>query len=443
MKAINLLDECQRGLKLSVQRGATEAEIFAESTHGISVKIEKNDLQMARSERETMLGVRSLCDHRQGFACTNDLQGLEACCADAVTIAKGSPDDENNRFPERQKIASIEGIYDEAAERVSVADVVRQGIRMLDLASKMDRRLVIGDAEFTVKIEERAIVNSNGIRAHERSSLASYFVLVTARDGEEVSNFDFQGGASRTIAGVDVDEVVRRACERALGSLGARRGESFEGTVILSPNAGLDILGGLFQVNGMNVLRGMSRWGSKLNDSVAVETLTVIDDGTAPGGVSTAAFDREGVPHRKLSFVENGRLVLLLHNTYSARGMKTVSTGHASGSARTAPQIGETNFEILPGTVGKEELIADTKLGLLVTRFSGNTEPITGDFSGVAKGAYLIKDGRIDRPVCGSLIAGNVFNALFSISGVSSERESIFNYTLPYLRIEGVSVTAE
>ena len=445
MNAINLLDQCQRGLEISLQRGATSAEIFGESTRKISVKIEKNDLQIARSEREVMIGVRSLCGRRQGFACTNNLQDLETCCADAVTIAKGSPDDENNQLPEQQEIASIEGIYDETAAGVTVEDAVRQGIRMLDVAAEMDKRLIIGDAEFIIKIGERVVVNSNGVCTRERSSLFSCFALTTAREGEKVSNFDFQYGAWRTTEGIDVVPVVRRACEHALGSLGAKRGESFKGTVILSPNACLDVLGTLvlFQVNGLNVLRGMSRWGSKLEDSVAVDELTIVDDGTRPGGVNTSAFDREGVPHRKVSLVENGKLATLIHNTYSARGLKARATGHASGSARTVPQIGATNFDILPGTVSKDELIADTKLGLLVTRFSGNTEPVTGDFSGVAKGAYLIKDGRIDRPVSGSLIAGNVFDALLAISGISSERESVFNYTLPYLRIEDVSVTAE
>ena len=445
MKDLNLLDQCQQGLETTLGHGATAAEVFGENKRKISVKIEKNDLQIARSEREIAIGVRSLCDRRQGFACTNNLQNLEACCADAVTIARDSPDDENNRLPDRQESAPIADIYDEAAVGFTVEDAVRQGIQILDIAAEMDKRLIVGDAEFTVEITERAIVNTNGIRANERSSLFSCFILATAREGEKVSNFDFQYGAWRTIAGIDIEPVVRRACEHALGSLGAERGESFKGTVILSPNAALDILGRpiVFQVNGMNVLRGTSRWGSKLNKTVAVEDLTIVDDGTKPNGVHTSGFDREGVPHRKLPLVEDGKLLALIHNAYSAQGLKVASTGHATGEARNVPQVGATNFEILPGTVSKNELIAGTKLGLLVTRFSGNAEPVAGDFSGVAKGAYLIKDGRIDRPVLGSLIAGNVFEALRAISGVSSEQESVFQYTLPYLRIEDVSVTAE
>ena len=67
----------------------------------------------------------------------------------------------------------------------------------------------------------------------------------------------------------------------------------------------------------------------------------------------------------------------------------------------------------------------------------------TRTFSGVAKAATLIKDGKLDRPVTGTLIAGNVFEVLKNLSGVSSETERTFAATLPYLRLEGISVTAE
>jgi len=55
----------------------------------------------------------------------------------------------------------------------------------------------------------------------------------------------------------------------------------------------------------------------------------------------------------------------------------------------------------------------------------------------------LIREGRLDRAVSGTMIAGNVFEALRQISGVSANREQVYNYTLPYLRLEGVSVTSE
>jgi len=143
-----------------------------------------------------------------------------------------------------------------------------------------------------------------------------------------------------------------------------------------------------------------------------------------------------------VTILERGVVVSLLHNAYSAAALSQPNTAHAVGSAQTVPAIGPTNLAILPGSASKDDLIAEIRQGLLVTRFSGNVDPVSGDFSGVAKGAQLIADGRLERPVSGTLIAGNVFECLETLSGVSQEEETIVSLTLPYVRVEGISVTA-
>jgi len=198
----------------------------------------------------------------------------------------------------------------------------------------------------------------------------------------------------------------------------------------------------LFQANAKNVLRGMSRWKDMLGNTVASDLISVVDDGLLPNGVGTASFDREGVAHKRLALIESGRLTSFMHNTYTAEALGMENTGHAAGSARSVPGIGPSNFEILPGEKSKDDLIAEIDKGVLVTRFSGRADPVSGDFSGVAKGGYLIENGRISRPVRGTLIAGNTFDALKSLSGVSREQERVFSLTLPYLRLERISVTA-
>jgi len=259
-----------------------------------------------------------------------------------------------------------------------------------------------------------------------------------------VSNMSFKFGATRRVADIDVKPAARRASENALGSLGARKGESFVGQVLLDPYAVLNLFAPLqFQLNGRNALRGMTRWKDALGESVAVDGFTLVDDGRLPGGVATAAFDREGTARRRLPLIEGGVLRSFLHNAYTAHAFGIPNTGNASGSAGALPGIGPSNFTILPGRASKDELIGEMKRGLLVNRFSGNADPVSGDFSGVAKAAYLVANGKIDRAVSGTLIAGNIFEALKTLSGISQETENVFNYTLPYLRLEDVSITAE
>lgn len=440
-----LRERCREALKLTKRHGADEVEIFAQTSHAIAADIEKHDLQTSSSQQETMIGIRALVNQQVGFACTNVLDELEATCVDAVKLAKASPQDDNNVLPMPTSVENVPDLYDPKAESFSVSDAVEQTIRMIETADSIDARLVLGGGTFSANLLTRCIVNSNGIDLAERSSLFVYYALATAKDGEKVSNMAFHFDASHSVDGIDVVPIATRACNDALGSLGAEKGESFVGPVILSPSAVQDVLVGLFafQLNAKNAVRGSSRWGKMLGEVIAHSSLTVTDDGRMAGGVATSSFDREGIPHRKLTLIESGVATSLMHSAYTAKAMSANPTAHASGSARSLPGIGPTNLSIKPGEVSKNDLIADIKRGLLVNRFSGSSNPISGDFSGVAKAATLIKDGKLDRPVTGTLIAGNAFEVLKSLSGVSSETERVFTATLPYLRLEGISVTAD
>jgi len=439
-----LIDLCQDTLDRTKQKGADEVEVYGELVRTITVAIEKNDLQVSRAQKETMIGVRAMCEKRIGFASTNDLTTIDETCADAVTLAKASPTDENNVLPQREENKYVSGIYDPASEGFGIEQAIEQAVRMLDLASSIDKRLILGDGEFAVHIGTRALVNSNGVSWEEPESLFVYYALATARDGEEVSNMDYQFDATRRADAIDVEPITRRACENALGSLGAKKGISFNGQVVLSPNAAQSLFASLilFQANAKNVLRGMSCWKDMLGNAIASDLISVVDDGLLPNGVGTASFDREGVAHKRLRLIESGRLTSFMHNSYTATALGMENTGHATGSARSVPGIGPSNFEILPGDKSKDKLIAEIQKGVLVTRFSGRADPVSGDFSGVAKGGYLIENGHVSRPIRGTLIAGNAFNALKTLSGVSREQERVFSLTLPYLRLEGISVTA-
>jgi len=440
-----LHERCREALELTKAHGADEVEIFAQTVHSISADIEKHDLQTSSSQQETMVGIRALVNRQVGFACTNVLDDLEATCVDAVKLAKASPRDENNVLADPVPFESVTDLYDSKAETFSVSDAVEQTIRMIETADAMDPRLVVGGGTFAVNRQERCIVTSKGIDLAEKTSLFTYYALATAKDGDKVSNMAFRFDACHFVKDIDVVPIATRACQDALGSLGAERGESFVGPIILSPSAVQDVLVNLFafQLNAKNAVRGSSRWGNQLGDAVAHASLIVTDNGRLPGGVATQSFDREGMPHREITLIESGVAAALMHNGYTSAAMGVANTAHASGSARSTPGISPTNLSIKPGNVSKDEWIGDIKQGLLVNRFSGSSNPISGDFSGVAKAATLIKDGKLVRPVTGTLIAGNVFEVLKTLSGISSETERTFTATLPYLRLEGISVTAE
>jgi PmbA protein len=81
------------------------------------------------------------------------------------------------------------------------------------------------------------------------------------------------------------------------------------------------------------------------------------------------------------------------------------------------------------------------KRGIIVSRFSGNVNPVNGDFSGVVKGGKLVEHGNVVHAVKEVMVAGNMFKALKNLDGVSRERKVILSSILPYLRFGGISFT--
>jgi PmbA protein len=100
-------------------------------------------------------------------------------------------------------------------------------------------------------------------------------------------------------------------------------------------------------------------------------------------------------------------------------------------------------ISVAPGAASIDELIAGTDKLVVVERFSGNLNPVTGDFSGVAKGSHWYEKGEYKHPLIETMIAGNFFDLVKNIVAVSNKADHYMNeYKSPWMLVDGVSVTA-
>jgi len=448
---MKLLEYGEFAVEKARQLGADEAEAFLTQGREISVKAEANELKLATSHARDGVGIRVFSKQALGFASVNilDEQNIAEAARVAVSLSKASPQDEHNLLPEPLPIRAVAGLYDRRAEGFQLDGAISRVEEMLSTARGYDSRVMVEEASFNATIERRAIVNSKGIKAEEQGDLFSYFIMGMARDGEEVSSFNYRFDSTRKTGELAVKEKALEFARGVVASLGAKKGESFVGTVILSPDAVLELMIGpiVWAVNANNVQKGMSRWVGMLGTQVASPLLTIEDNGRLAGGACSASFDREGLPHAQLKVIEDGVLRTYLYNSYTAGKEGRKSSGHASGGARSVPGIGPTNLMIKPGERSKEELISEVKRGILVTRFSVSPQLVSGDVSGVVKGGFLIENGRLTRPLIETMISGNLFELLSRISGLSQETEHLafppeIALVSPYVKIEELTITA-
>src|SRR5262249_49341681 len=158
-------------------------------------------------------------------------------------------------------------------------------------------------------------------------SLAS--VPVAAQDGKMQRDYWFDH--KRDYRSLEAaSEIGKRAAERALRKLGARKVKTQQVPIVFDQFAAASLLGHILQaVSGDALVRKSSFLLGKLEEQIGSERLTVIDDGLMPGGLGSRPFDSEGLPTRRTVVIERGALKSYLLNTYTARKLGLRSTGNA------------------------------------------------------------------------------------------------------------------
>lgn len=439
-------DLLRYAIKEAEALGAGGAEAYAAAGAESEVFIENNDVKQAKSQNTSSIGVRVLVGRSVGFYAVNSLakSKIKDAATMAVKIARVSPKDRHHALPGRSKARLLSGIYDKKAGSFAASDAARMAAEMLETAKSYDKRVSVDSGNFSASVGTHAIANSNGVELAERASVFSWSIMGMAIDGSDISSFDFQLGGSHSVRDIDVRAAASEFAETVVSSLGPRRIESFKGEMLLTPAAVNEMMQEAIShsINSNAVQKKSSHFAGKMGRRVASDLLTVEDDATNVEGLGASSFDREGVPHRRNIVIERGVLKKFLYNTYTARKACVRSTGNASGSTTSPPSVSTTNFVVRPGRPSLDTLVSEMKNGMVISRFSGNVNPVNGDFSGVVKGGRLVKNGAVQHAVREVMVAGNVFEALRRLNGVSRERKVIYDSILPYMRFDGISFTA-
>ena len=442
----------QLALAAAMQAGAAEVDVVAVESDSLEARVRGEEIDFVKQARERKLGVRALVRGARGtrsaITSTSDLSepALRAVAADAVALARATAEDPAAGLPE-------DGFADPAAlPDLALADPADRGVRteaLIDVARRaeragraVDRRIENSEgSSASASFTQVAYANSAGFAGEYAAASHALFSEPIARANGGMQR-DWWMSAARSLAALESPESVgRRAAERALRRLGARKVATCEVPVIFDPLTAASLWGqvaGL--VSGYAVYRGTTYLAGKLDEVVASEAVTLVDDACRPAGLGSRPFDGEGLPSRRTAVIERGRLASYLLDTYSARKVGGRSTGSASRSASSAPGVGATNLGLAPGSASLEEIIADTPRGFLVTELIGmGFNPTTGDYSRGAAGLW-IEGGEIAYPVEEVTIAANFADMLRGIDAVGSDLLWLSRIGSPSVRVARMTV---
>jgi PmbA protein len=443
-KDMNYIDLTERLVKKCISLGADAAEVYLETSRNLSVQVLNSEIETIEEASSQGVGFRVFTDGRMGFSHCNDFsdRSLEDTISKAIGFAKLSTPDENNVLPSDKGVTEVAGLYDEGITTVAMDKKINMALELEKLAMNTRGITKSSGAGYDEGESEVFIGNSKGILKNYKSSTCSLGVSVVAEKGDQKNTGDED--CSRVFFSdlLPLEKIAAVASGKALELLDPVMIGTQKAAVIFDPEVVRSLFGGIITaLNGENVLQGASFLKDYLNQQVSSPLITISDDGTISKSLGSAPFDGEGVPTRKIVLIENGVVRNFIYNTKAGKRAGVESTGSASRDGFSSlPGIRTHKVFMQPGKYTPEEIIKNTKKGLLLKEVTGyGVDPVSGNFSGGASGLWIV-DGKIVHPVKGVTIAGRALDILNSIDMTGNDIDMNRSYSAPTVRVAEMQI---
>ena len=427
-------------MKQMLQRYAASAPEWVELRYhhrrNNRIQARAGRVDSANSSVRVGVGVRALANGCYGFASTDELTdvGVQNAVQRAIENAKSLSVLSKSKiasFPKTTLATSdvIDENYDKLLN-MSLAEKVERIVSLERQGASAAQEISLAVGVYTETFEDKIIVTSDGAYARKQYVVPELSLLLIAkRDGEQMTYHNalgVQGDWNCLFNHHRAQGIVENTAKYAVDLLSAGYPNGGRQTVIMSPS----IVGLLsHEAIGHTVEADFVASGSvakgRIGTRVGSELITMCDSGESPYQANAAGsipFDDEGVPCQTVKIIEGGILRSFLHSRESAVNFGVEPTGNARAWAYTdEPLIRMRNTYVCPGERSLEEIIADTKDGLLLEGAGSGQADSTGEFMFGIGHAVEIKNGKRGKLLREVTISGIAFDVLQTVDAVSSE----------------------
>ncbi len=429
--------------------GASAADVVVLEGEEFSTTLRLGKVEKLKEASSKGLGLRVFIGTQSASAYSSDFSpaSLDMLVERTLEMARETSEDPASGLAEPALLGRYEGdlqLYCPDVADFPAQERIAYAARAEEAAMASDPRIRNSEGSwFESNVGTKIYANSAGFVGGYRASYCSVAVspIAQAEPGDGMER-DYWYSVARSVAALDSPEAVgRKAAERALRRLGARKISTRQVPVVFDSETASSLAGHIFgAVRGDAIYRKASFLTGKLGEKIGGENLTVLDDGLRPGGFGSRPFDDEGIPASTTTVIERGVLKNYLLNSYAARKLGLETTGNASRALAGAPSVGPKNFYLQPGTHSPEEIIRSVKDGFYVTELIGfGVNVVTGDYSRGAAGLW-IENGELTYPVHEVTIGGNLQDILTHIEMIGNDLEFRRAVTSPTLRVDGLTV---
>ncbi|HEX6929681.1 MAG TPA: metalloprotease PmbA [Gammaproteobacteria bacterium] len=434
------IKECaELAIREARRQGADQVEVGASLDSGLELTVRLGEVETLERSRDRGLGVTVYFGKRKGSASTADLgaDAIRETVTAACTIARYTAEDQHAGLaPAELMAANIPDLDLWHPWTFSLDEAIRKALACEAAARAVDARIDNSDgATLASHGGMRVYANSHGFIGAYRGTSHSLSCTVLARENGGMQR-DYWYSAARDPGELETPEAIgRKAGERAIRRLGAKRISTRRAPVLLVPEMAKSLAGHFIgAIRGTAQYRRTSFLVDAAGETVFPEFMQIVEQPQLPKAMGSAPFDDEGVATRERALIKDGVLQGYVLNSYSARRLGLQTTGNAGGVR---------NISVQPGDENLEQLCRRMQHGLLVTELMGQgVNGVTGDYSRGAAG-FWIEDGAIAWPVEEITIAGNLRDMFAGIVAVGNDVDMRGNIRTGSILLDEMTIAGE
>ena len=436
----NMIYEIAEIAEKIIENKCDAYEIYVDRSKSIELDSQKKELNFAKEEIDSGIGIRVIKDNKMGFAFTSNYDKIEKTALQAIDNAKLNKADKNNSFSEVEKVKNVKKVYDKQFNNLQLEEYVEFLKKTIYNAS--DEECEVTGAGFSASEGESLILNSNGVSI-ENSETGFHIGLSVKieKEGKIATSYNSQSSRFFDLNG---NKLAKEVCDLAKSSIDTKPIETDDYDVILDYYAATGLLQTFINAfDGESVMRGRSILKDKVGQEIVNPALSIIDNPLLEKGICTSKCDGEGSVSKQTNLIKNGILESFIYDIYTANKSDTKTTSNGlRGSYLTTPLISPTNLEF---KFKETKDLSEIDNGILTTSVLGahTANPISGDFSVEASNAFKIKDGEISYPINKAMISGNIFEIMKSVEGLKSEIRQYGSFIIPKLLVHNLRVVGQ
>ena len=399
--------------------GAEQAEVTASRDVGLSATARLGDVEHLEYTNDRGIWITVYRGSRKGSASTSDF--TPAAIAEAVrkacSFANFTAADEYAGLADADRMCGdapdldLDHPWDLEAER-AIAMAIECEAAGLDSDARINNS---EGASVSTGRGIRAYGNSHGfLGSYAKTSHTLSCVLLAEQDG--AMQRDYYYSTARDAADLEAAEFVgKRAAERTLARLGARKLDTRRVPVLFVPELARGFIGhAMGAIAGGAQYRRASFLLDAIGEQLFPEFVTIKERPHIPKGIASRAWDAEGVATYDRDIVAGGVLEEYILSSYSARRLGLETTANAGGAQ---------NLVVSSNAGTRDELVRQMGTGLLVEELIGQgVNAVTGDYSRGAVG-HWVENGEIGDPVHEITIAGNLRDLYQRIEAIGSDQD--------------------